>query len=318
MPFALEKLVQARYLNLPIEEILDLPTHAIKGVSESDADHLQQAFGIERIRDFGNNRLFQAAAALTSISNAIPFDAGPPPFWQDVFKDAPVDYYLNHPADRFRIDFGPVYYRGRLDNTARVLILGQDPSTDEILAQRAFVGASGQRLQRFLNKVGINRSYLILNTFLFSIFDQFDNEMEAISLEDEIRDYRHRLLDTAIARNPIEAIITLGNGPRHAIQNWNNPTGLTIFNLVHPAAPEATAFPSWNTQLPLIEQHLTADDSALVDLSIYEGSWRRSAHVAEIPRYDLNFGVPSWHGTRGTRSGRGPGDHRKNITWTAI
>ena len=32
-----------------------------------------------------------------------------------------------YPADSFRVEWGPVFHRGRLDGTARVLIIGQDP-----------------------------------------------------------------------------------------------------------------------------------------------------------------------------------------------
>src|SRR5688500_16462974 len=75
-----------------------------------------------------------------------PFDPGPPPAWAALFDQAPVDHYVTHPSGRFRTTFGPVYYRGRLDGTARVLIVGQDPSTDEVLAQRILIGEAGQRV----------------------------------------------------------------------------------------------------------------------------------------------------------------------------
>jgi uracil-DNA glycosylase len=91
--------------------------------------------------------------------------------------------------------------RGRLDGTARVLVLGQDPSTNEILAQRAFVGTSGQRVQKLLAKIGITRSYVVFNTFLFSVFGQL---LRAVSLDPEILDHRNRCLDRIRAQNPVQ------------------------------------------------------------------------------------------------------------------
>jgi uracil-DNA glycosylase len=94
--------------------------------------------------------------------------------------------------------------RGRLDGTARVLVLGQDPSTNEILAQRALVGTSGQRVQKLLAKIGITRSYVSFNTFLFSVLGQFDTELRAVSLDPEILDHRNRCLDRIRAQNPVQ------------------------------------------------------------------------------------------------------------------
>ena len=73
----------------------------------------------------------------------------------DIFAAAPLAAYTDHPSGRFRMDFGPVYYRGRLDDTARILLVGQDPSTDELLGHRILVGDAGQRVQGLLRKIGI-------------------------------------------------------------------------------------------------------------------------------------------------------------------
>ncbi|MCB0629119.1 MAG: hypothetical protein KDD15_05290 [Lewinella sp.] len=318
MPLSLKNLLQVQYLHLDADEVLGLPIHALKGVSPADAIHLDDAFGIKNIEDLAKNQFFHRAYDILKIADDKSYDAGPPLGWDTFFASAPLSFYENHPADRFRLDFGPVYYRGRLNGTARVLVVGQDPSTDEILAHRAFVGSSGQRLQRYLNKIGINRSYLILNTFLYSIYGQFDNTMEQISLEPSILDYRNRLFDTVVRENPIEAVITFGRAPAHAIDHWNNAQNLPVFNLVHPAADVGTAFPSWNAQLQPLSNAVQADEPNLVDLTPYEGSWRRASHRADIPRFDLPFGIPSWHGTNGTRSKRDPADRQKQIVWKAI
>src|SRR5262245_54611828 len=148
------------------------------------------------------------------------FDKGPTASWAQQFFNAPRQHYINHLSGRFRTEFGPVYYRGRLNGSAKLLIVGQDPSTDEILAQRNLVGASGQRVQRLLNKLGISKSYIMLNTFLFGIKGQMDAAMNAVAVEATILDYRNRLFDKVIAENGIQAIISFGNGADLAINNW--------------------------------------------------------------------------------------------------
>jgi hypothetical protein len=59
------------------------------------------------------------------------WDAGPNSTIAAIFEQAPLDAYVNGPH-RFRLEWGPIYYRGRLDGSARVLVIGQDPAADEM------------------------------------------------------------------------------------------------------------------------------------------------------------------------------------------
>lgn len=297
------------------EELCKLSIASLKGVSENDALLLKQAFGINSIEEMGSNTFFQAAQMIQRAALAATYDGGPPPFWANKFSGLSDDYFINHPSQRFRTAFGGVLYRGRLDDTARVLVIGQDPSTDEAIARRAFVGSAGQRLQKFLSKIGLTRSYTIINTFAYSILGQFDNEMRTISLEQPLKSFREDIIDTIIERNPIQAVLTFGAGAKHAVENWANPKNIRVFHLVHPTAPENITHPSWNDQLAGIAAFIEPDDPALVDLTPYSGTWNKTIHLIDIPRYDLPYALPSWHGTDGTRSRRDPEDRVKNIIW---
>jgi hypothetical protein len=65
--------------------------------------------------------------------------------WRTLVETYPgADVYP--PAD-FRTEWGPIFHRGRLDGSARVLVIGQDPSAHESIARRILVGeaASGCR-----------------------------------------------------------------------------------------------------------------------------------------------------------------------------
>ena len=75
-----------------------------------------------------------------------------------------------YPPGQFRVEWGPIFHRGRLDGSARILVIGQDPAQHETIVRRVLVGEAGRRLQGFLTKLGITRSYAIINTFLYSVY----------------------------------------------------------------------------------------------------------------------------------------------------
>jgi hypothetical protein len=243
------------------------------------------------------------------------FDKGPTATWAQKFFDAPRQHYVTHPSGRFRIEFGPVYYRGRLNSSVKVLIVGQDPSTDEILAQRNLVGSAGQRVQRLLNKMGLTKSYVMFNTFLFGIKGQMDAVMNAAAVEPTILNYRNSLFDKTAAANTLQAIISFGNGADLAITNWaGRPAGVPWFQLTHPSAPDNIVLPNWNANLNAIHAAVTPDKVSLVDTAPYGAAFGPS-DSADIPREDLSFGLADWHGTGGSTRSQRNGDNI--INWTS-
>lgn len=64
-----------------------------------------------------------------------------------------------------------MFYRGRLDGSARVLV-GQDPATHVAISRRVLVGGAGQPVQRLSARVGVTRRYVMVNTFLCSVYGQ--------------------------------------------------------------------------------------------------------------------------------------------------
>ena len=301
------------YASQPVDDLLAASPSALKGVSEADAQALKQAFGITSIRDLADNKFFQRAQSIRAMLEIPRYDPGPPPEWDDFFAGAPLPYYEQHPSGRFRQQFGPVYYRGRLDGSARVLILGQDPATNELIAHRVFVGRSGQRIQGLLNRLGITRSYIMLNTFLFSVYDQFDAELEQISVEDTIITYRHAFLDRLIEENQIEAIFTMGKGAHHGAGLWPGKGDIPVYEFTHPAALNyAALFSNWNAGIDVMKDVVRPDEDGTPTYAHYGSRWEEG-DLPAIPRFDLPFGIPDWHGTssRATRDG----DHR--IIWKA-
>lgn len=312
MPAPFHRFLVQAFEHRALDAVLAASPAAIAGVSAADANALAAAFAITTVRALATHPVFAAARALLAAAGTPAHDPGPPPAWDERFARAPR--YGDHFPGSFRVEYGPVFYRGRLDGSARVLVVGQDPSTDELLAHRVFIGHSGQRLQGLLRKIGVVRSYVMVNTFLYGVHGQFNADLRRISLEPPVLDYRNELLDRLAAENDVEAVITIGAGARHAVEHWPGAAALPVHNLVHPAAPEAQVLPNWNDHLPALRAEVTADPGTESDDTLY-GDHFTDADLTDIPRFDLPFGVPPWHGTGGaTRSGRN-GD--REIRWLA-
>jgi uracil-DNA glycosylase len=243
------------------------------------------------------------------------FDPGPDQAWEQLFHSAPLNHYAAYAGNPFHTRFGPVFYRGRLDGTARVLVVGQDPSTDEVLAQRIFVGQAGQVGQHFLAKIGLTRSYLMFNTFLFGV--QSGSITPAMVTDATIKAFRNKLFDKARATNALEAVITFGSHARTSVLNWPGRAGLTLIHLTHPTSPTAVAA-NWNSKFAAATAAIAPDGDGVVDPAPYSASATAMPH-RDIPRGDLPFGIPDWHGTGGaTRSKRGSGaNYKTQISWTA-
>ncbi len=62
------KVLDKKYEELSLSEVLDAPVAALAGVS--DGELLKQAFNIKSVRDLGGNKHFRAAAAMVELENA--------------------------------------------------------------------------------------------------------------------------------------------------------------------------------------------------------------------------------------------------------
>jgi uracil-DNA glycosylase len=213
-----------------------------------------------------------------------------------------------YPLADFRVEWGPIFHRGRLDGSARVLVLGQDPATHESIARRILVGEAGQRVQGLLAKVGISRSYVLVNTFLYSVYGQSGGQRHAT--DPAIAAYRNRWLDALLLDSQVTAVLALGTLAHTAYDQWaatrpQAAAGLHLAPVRHPTYPEssaratgkklsettATLLADWNTQLPELGAHVTPEGP--VDLTPYGAGW--GPHdLAPIPEADLPPGSPPW------------------------
>jgi hypothetical protein len=211
------------------------------------------------------------------------------------------------PARDFRLEWGPIFHRGRLDGTARVLILGQDPGASEAIARRILVGQAGQRVQGLLGKLGLDHEYVLLNAFVYSVYGQPSADRHGDDAD--IAAYRHRWMDAVLDGTGVEAVITFGRSADVALRLWRRHAGvdtqqLPSEKLLHPTFPDAAAkedevkkaeltaqmLAQWNAALERLHPRVAPDGAPLEPY----GTAFSDAELPSIPPHDLPAGVPAW------------------------
>jgi uracil-DNA glycosylase len=239
-----------------------------------------------------------------------------------------------YPAKDFRVEWGPIFHRGRLDGSARVLVLGQDPAAHEAICRRILVGVAGHRTQGFLAKLGIDISYVMINTFLYSVYG---NGGEAHNNDAAIAAYRNQWLLALLQKKKIEAVVALGTLADHAWKLFLKSAGaasyasLAYAGIPHPTYPESASnndpaklaeltqqmLAKWNTALTALKPAIKHPDAnrALVPY----GKAFVAADLVEIPAADLPAGCPDWMlGVEpwADRTGKDAASKRRTITVT--
>lgn len=222
----------------------------------------------------------------------IEFDPGPPPAFADLFAQAP-DY---GPFKKyFWYDWGPVYYRGRLDGSARVLAIASDPGPTERLVGRTLVGDAGQRVQGFLTKIGLTRSYLCLNAHLCALRPSYGEKGTLVLNDPAQLTWRNKLYSKA-KRPKLQAILAFGSQAQEAVSLWPGKAGLPVFELPHPSSRDnQRLLTAWKAAVTQLRQIVTPDPDGDPGVPNY-GTGFREADYTRIPYPDLPFGPPPWMG----------------------
>ena len=222
----------------------------------------------------------------------VEFDPGPPQDFAQFFTDVP-DYSVY--KDLFWYDWGPVFYRGRLDGTARVLCIASDPGPTERVASRTLVGDAGQRVQGLLAKIGLTRSYLCLNAFAYALFPGKASKSGQVLNDPAHKAWRNSILTKAKSPS-VQAIIALGGQAQKAVALWPGRGSTPLFNLPHPSSHvEKTLLNAWRAAVPQLRAIITPDPDADPPIPNYGPKFTETDYAA-IPRRDLPFGVPDFLG----------------------
>lgn len=220
------------------------------------------------------------------------FDHGPPAKLAahfDAVPDPPV------PGD-FWFDWGPIFYRGRLDGSARVLCIASDPGPTERIAGRSLVGNAGQRVQGFLGKLGLTRSYVCLNAWAYAVHpSRASAERGRLDDEEQLK-WRNGLYD-AVTGPELEAVIAFGQMAQAAVALWPGiPNEIEPQEIPHPSNPnEEQILEEWRAAIGELRGIVTPDPDGDNAGPNY-GSSFEEADYAPIPRRDLPFGAPAFLG----------------------
>jgi len=261
-----------------------------------------------------------------------PFDPG---YFEEPFLSLVREYPGEdvYPPGQFRVEWGPIFHRGRLDGSARVLVVGQDPAQHETIVRRVLVGEAGRRLQGFLAKVGVSASYVIVNTFLYSVF----GSVKAATRRDpRLVGYRNRWLDALLIGKRVEGVLALGHAADEAWQMWKaTPAGAALdvayAGVTHPTQPESSSkgdrtklaqatkkmLKSWNVGLQTLAPAVQHPDTPR-PLVLYGDTWAPDDRLP-VPEADFPAGLPAWmHEQDGwaKRVGKTLLAKRRNITIT--
>jgi uracil-DNA glycosylase len=212
----------------------------------------------------------------------------------------------------FRIEWGPVFHRGRLDGTARVLAIGQDPAQHEVIARRILVGTAGKRVQGFMHKLGMNRSYVLINAFLYSVYGQQGGESSIGNAA--IRDYRNRWIAAILDTNPIEVVVAFGGLADKAWAQWlaspaaRGRAALPYQKVLHPTSPISGGAGNpaaiaartkqmllqWNAAIDALKPSINIRD---MPFAPKYGNGFKNADLPDVPMDDLPAGSPEWMAT---------------------
>ncbi|MGH8663878.1 MAG: hypothetical protein ACREUX_06390 [Burkholderiales bacterium] len=236
------------------------------------------------------------------------FDAGPSADVQ-ALMDATPDYEVEvGDSTTFWYAFGPVLYRGRLDGTARVLGIASDPGPSECLpfARRTLIGDSGQKTQGFLTKLGLTRSYALVNAFAVAMRPGARSKgLRALRTNAAIAAARHRLYDRLLEGGALQAIVAFGDVAHEAYDLWaaSNPAVKAVprFKLAHPAGVDReasgddAALRAWRRAIGRLRKIVTPDDDGQANGPNY-GDYFTELDYARIPRRDLPPMAPLYIG----------------------
>ncbi len=259
-----------------------------------------------------------------------PFDPG---YGQEPFQSLCEDYpeAAVYPPGQFRLEWGPIFHRGRLDGSARILVIGQDPAQHETIVRRILVGEAGRRVQGFLAKLGITRSYVFINAYLYSVYGSVKAKTRK---NPALIEYRNRWLDVLLVGHQVEAVLALGHAADEAWQLWSaTPASQSVdvayAAVTHPTQPESSSkgnktklaaattrmLQNWNVALQALSPNVQQPD-APTPLVLYGESWADGDRVG-IPEFDFPAGLPAWmHEQDGWAKRAGANDlaKRRNIT----
>lgn len=229
-----------------------------------------------------------ALGAPSAYGRSVPdFDRGPSVDLADHFAAVP-----DPPAKGdFWFNWGPIFYRGRLDGSARLLCIASDPGPTERIAGRTLVGNAGQRVQGFLAKLGLTRSYLCLNAWAYALHPgRATAELKKLS-DPAQKTWRNTLYDKTTG-DDLQAIVAFGGMAQEAVKQWTSKPSVPVKNVPHPSSRDPKALiDAWRAAIDDLRDIVTPDGDGDNSGPNY-GTRFQERDYSAVPRGDLPFGAP--------------------------
>jgi hypothetical protein len=107
------------------------------------------------------------------------------------------------------------------------VVVRQEGAQDESLSHRSFTGGTGARMQHLLRHLGFDRSYLFLNSFVYTIFGQYTADLVPLAQDPRspIAGHRHRIFDKAIVDGDVRLVIAVGKAAKESVATWIDAHG---------------------------------------------------------------------------------------------
>ena len=207
---------------------------------------------------------------------------------------AAVPSYAAH-RDLFWYDWGPVFYRGRLDRSARLLCIASDPGPTERIACRTLVGDAGQRVQGLLTKLGLTRSYTLVNAFSYALLPSRAQRATAMLSEPDHLAWRNDLLGRLVGPQ-LQAVVAFGAQAQAAAALWDARPDVPLLQVPHPSSRDAKRLVTeWHAAVETLRAIVTPDSDGDATVPNYGATFSETDY-SPIPRRDLPFGLPAWVG----------------------
>ena len=252
----------------------------------------------------------------------IEFDKGPTASMANLLMDHP-DY--TPVKEFFWFNWGPTFYRGRLDKTARILCVASDPGPTERIPGRSLIGNAGQRVQGFLSKIGINKSYVCLNGFIYSLRPSHLSDGIKLLSDEAHTTWRNKVFDAATGPK-LQAIVAFGDVAKKTVDLWTGKSDIPVFKTYHPSYRngDEVITADWNRVITELRAIVTKDTGGDNTLPLYGDKFVEDDY-APIPSRDLPFGAAPFLGdehwlrttSRGMNSVSRPAGDDFTLTWKA-
>ena len=196
------------------------------------------------------------------------FDAGPePPLARLMMGGDPglawPDFTALGATAHPSFGYGPIY-RGR-PSQARILVLADQESHDDLFMFRALTGDAGQRLQQFLHAMGITASYAILRVLPIDTLGLAPAKVDAIVDHAQVRQLYRAIVERIVAASSTALALVVGPYAQR-LSAHVMPAGLATVEMK--AWKESGALANWKQALQQIKTKTLHEGSRVAEFFV--------------------------------------------------